>query len=371
MSENVILKPQPRSSLLSIAPYVPGRASTGKGQTRFKLSANETPFGPSPLAIDAYRACSTHLADYPDGSAGDLREALAGKHGLEASRILCGAGSDEILNLVAQAYLNKGDETLYSEHGFLVYPIATKAAGGKPVAVPEKELTADVDGFLSHVTTRTKIVFLANPNNPTGTYLSGEAVKRLHEGLRSDIVLVLDEAYCEYVDAGDYQSGFELARHADNVLVTRTFSKVFGLAALRLGWAYGSHTMIETLNRIRGPFNVSTPAQKAGLAAIGDEAHLQRAVAHNTQARQSMTKALQEIGLDVTPSVANFVLVHFDPIGPLTAKEADQRLQDNGIVVRAMDAYGFPDALRITLGLDDANAAVIEVLRVAMKGQGA
>jgi histidinol-phosphate aminotransferase len=240
MPENSSPKPRPRASLLDIAPYVPGRSSIKSKPTRFKLSANETPFGPSPLAVEAYRSCAHHLEDYPDGSASVLREELAKRHNLEAEHIICGAGSDDILNLAAHAYLSEGDESLYSQHGFLVYPIATKAAGARPIAVPERKHTADVEALLAHVSERTKIVFLANPNNPTGTYLNKKDVQRLHEGLRPDILLVLDEAYAEYVQAEDYPCGFDLARQASNILVTRTFSKVYGLAALRLGWAYGT-----------------------------------------------------------------------------------------------------------------------------------
>src|SRR3954451_17589527 len=241
-------RPQPRQGVLEIDAYVPGKSSAPGVDKIFKLSSNETPLGPSPKAIAAYNAVARHLEDYPDGSASDLREAIGRVFGLDPDRIVCGAGSDDLLNLLARAYLADGDEAIHTTHGFLVYPIATLGTGAKPVVAAEKNYTADVDAILAAVTPRTKIVFLANPNNPTGTYVPFDEVKRLHAGLPPDVVLVLDAAYAEYVRRNDYESGIELVATTDNTVMCRTFSKIHGLAALRLGWLYGPAHVVDALN---------------------------------------------------------------------------------------------------------------------------
>ena len=230
--------PNPRPGILDIAPYVPGTSALPGAAQVIKLSSNETPLGPSPKAVEAYLAQAAHLSRYPDGSAKPLREALAKLYGLDAARIVAGSGSDELLNLLAQAYLGPGDEAIYSEHGFLVYKIAILARGATPVPAPERDLSADVDAILARVTDATRLVFLANPNNPTGTYLPFDEVKRLHAGLPEHVILVLDAAYAEYVRANDYEAGIEMVATTQNTVMTRTFSKIYGLAALRLGWAY-------------------------------------------------------------------------------------------------------------------------------------
>src|ERR1700691_958208 len=272
-------RPKPRPGVLDIAAYVPGKSSAPGVAKIFKLSSNETPLGPSPRAIAAYKAAADHLEDYPDGSASDLREAIGRAFGLDPDRIVCGAGSDDLLHLLAHAYLVDGDEAIHTTHGFLIYPIVTPGAGAKPVAAPETDCTADVDAILAAVTKRTKIVFLANPNNPTGTCLSVDEVKRLHRGLPSNVLLVLDAAYAEYVRRIDYEAGIELVATSENVVMCRTFSKVHGLAAVRLGWMYGPAHVVDAVNRIRGPFNVNAPASAAGIAAIGDTGHVERSVA--------------------------------------------------------------------------------------------
>lgn len=356
-------RPQPRPGVLAIQAYVPGKSGApGSGKVH-KLSSNETPLGPSPHAIAAAQASLASLALYPEGSAAALREAIAAKYGLDPARIVCGAGSDELLTLLANAFIGSGDEGLYSEHGFLVYKIAILAAGGVPVVAPERDLTADVDALLARVTPRTKIVFLANPNNPTGTYLPFEAVKRLHAGLPPHVVLVLDAAYAEYVRRNDYASGLELVANADNVVMTRTFSKIYGLAGLRLGWLVGPAHIVDALNRIRGPFNVNAPALAAGIAAIADEGHVASAIAHNETWLPRLTRELEALGLTVTPSVGNFVLIHFPQQAGRTAREADAFLAARGLVLRRVDAYGFPDALRLTIGDEEANLALIAALR--------
>src|SRR5690242_1113092 len=316
-------RPQPRPGVLEIAPYVPGKSSAPGAARIFKLSSNETPLGPSAKAIAAYRSAGDHLEDYPDGSAAALRDAIGAAFGLDPDRIICGAGSDDLLNLLARAYLSDGDEAIYTTHGFVVYPIATMGTGAKAIAVPEKNLTADVDAILQAVTPRTKIVFLANPNNPTGTYVPFDEVKRLQKSLPAHVLLVLDAAYAEYVQRNDYESGIELVATTDNVVMTRTFSKIYGLAALRLGWMYGPAHVVDAVNRIRGPFNVNTPAMVAGIAAIEDTEHIERSQAHNTRWLAWLSEEIGKLGLEVTPSVANFVLIHFPSSKGRTARDAD------------------------------------------------
>ncbi|CAM5776223.1 histidinol-phosphate aminotransferase 1 [Labrys miyagiensis] len=355
--------PVPRPGVLSIDAYVPGKSSAPEGVKVWKLSSNETPLGPSPKAKAAYVAAGEKLELYPEGSSSALRAAIAARYGLDPTRLICGAGSDELLSLLAYAYLGPGDEALYSEHGFLVYKIATLAAGATPVTAPESNYTADVDALLSRVTAKTKLVFLANPNNPTGTYLPFNEVKRLHAGLRPDILLVLDAAYAEYVRANDYESGLELVATSANVVMCRTFSKIHGLANLRLGWMVGPPAVIDALNRIRGPFNVSGPAMAAGIAAIQDDAHVAAAIAHNDRWLAWLSQELAALGLDVTPSVGNFLMVTFPPEPGRTAKDADAFLTERGLVLRRIDSYGLPDALRLTIGPEEANRLVVESLK--------
>lgn len=361
--QSVISHPQPRPGILDIAPYVPGRTKSTGGSKLHKLSSNETPLGASPEAIEAFKAQAGHLELYPDGGSSALRDAIAEVYGLNAQRIICGNGSDEILELVARAYIGPGDEGIFTEHGFLVYKIAILAAGGTPVIAPEKDLATDVDAILARVTDRTKVVFLANPNNPTGTYIPFEEIRRLHAGLPPHVLLVLDAAYAEYVRRNDYEAGMELAATAENVLMTRTFSKIYGLAALRLGWAYGPAHLIDVLNRIRGPFNVSAAAQAAGIASVRDRAFVETAVAHNETWLPWVTSELEALGLTVTPSVGNFVLIHFPATPGKTAAEADAYLSDRGCVLRSVAAYGLPDALRMSIGTEEANRAVIAELK--------
>jgi len=359
---STLQRPQPRPGVLEIEAYVPGK-STAAGVARvFKLSANETPLGPSPRAIDAYRGAAEHLHDYPEGTARKLREAIGKSFGLDPARIVCGAGSDDLLNLLAHAYLAPGDEAIYTAHGFRIYPIFTLAAGGKPVVAAEKNYTADVDSILAKVTDRTRIVFLANPNNPTGTYMPFDEVKRMHRALPPHVLLVLDAAYAEYVRRNDYESGIELVATTDNTVMTRTFSKIHGLAALRLGWMYGPAHVVDAVNRIRGPFNVNTPAMLAGIASIEDAAHLETSRAHNARWLPWLTEEIGKLGLEVTPSVANFILIHFPRTKGRTAKDADDFLTARGLILRQVGSYGLPDALRLTIGTEEANRLVVAAL---------
>lgn len=355
-------QPTPKPGVLEISAYVPGSSGKGASGKLFKLSSNETPLGASPKAIDAFRAAADHLEHYPDGAATALREAIGAKYGLNPARIVCGAGSDELIGLLCHAYLSPGDETLYSQHGFLMYRIATLASGGRPVVAPERELTADVDAILAAVSERTKIVFLANPNNPTGTYLPYEEVQRLHAGLPGRVLLVIDAAYAEYVRRNDYSAGVELVANAANVVMMRTFSKIHGLAALRLGWAYCPEAVAGVLNRVRGPFNVSHPAIVAGIAALEDAAFTEAAVAYNDTWLPWLGEKLSGLGLKVTPSVGNFILVGFPDVAGKRAADADGVLISRGIYVRRMEAYGLPSCLRITIGTEEANRLVVDTL---------
>ncbi|MFG1431091.1 histidinol-phosphate transaminase [Xanthobacter sp. V2C-8] len=364
-------RPQPRPGVLQIEAYVPGKSHAPGVAKVFKLSSNETPLGPSEKAVEAFAAAARNLQDYPDGSAQLLREAIARAEGLDPARIICGAGSDELLNLVAHTFVGPGDEVIFSQHGFLVYRIATLAAGGVPVVAPETGLTTDVDAILARVSARTRVVFVANPNNPTGTYLPFSEVRRLHAGLPPNVLLVLDAAYAEYVRRNDFETGLELALSAENVLMTRTFSKIHGLAALRIGWAVGPAPVIDAMNRVRGPFNMNTPALLAGAAAIADAAHVERSVAHNAQWLPWLTAEIEKLGLNVTPSVANFLLIHFPPEQGRTAKEADAFLTRRGLILRSVASYGLPDALRMTVGTEEANLKVVAALKDFLEGKPA
>ncbi|HLW91505.1 MAG TPA: histidinol-phosphate transaminase [Roseiarcus sp.] len=363
-------RPIPRPSVMEIEAYVPGKSAAPGAAKVFKLSSNETPLGPSPRAVEAFRANADSLALYPEGSAAALRVAIGKRYGLDPSHIICGNGSDDLLSLIAHAYLGHGDEGLYTQHGFLEYPIAIRAAGAVAVVAQEKNFTADVDHLLGKVTARTKVVFLANPNNPTGTYLPFAEVKRLHAGLPPHALLVLDAAYAEYVWRNDYAAGIELVAESENVVMTRTFSKIYGLANLRLGWAYGPAHVIDAVNRIRAPFNVNGAAIEAGVAALGDQAHLDRAVAHNNRWLPWLTKEIESLGVKVTPSVGNFLLLHFPEKDRHTAKAADAFLTSRGFVLRAVAAYGLPHCLRMTIGTEEANRGVVAALAEFMGKAG-
>lgn len=354
------IRPKPQPGILDIAPYLPGK-SGAPGSKTVKLSANESPLGASPKAIAAFASAAQHLEIYPEGSSRILREALGEVHGLDPAQIVCGNGSDDLLHLIAQIYLGEGDEAVMNRYGFSVYPIITMATGAKIVMVDEADYTADVDALLAAVTERTKVIWLANPNNPTGTYLSDAEVRRLHAGLRPDILLVIDSAYAEYVTAADYTVGQDLVREAENVVMVRTFSKM-GLAAARIGWMFGPDHIIDAIHRIRGPFNVNLPAQLAGAAATRDVEFNAQLREHNAKWRQWLTTELSGNAMRVLPSQANFVLVLFPDAE--TAARAFDTLLEGGYVVREVGkSYAIPTGLRISIGSEEAMRGVAKILK--------
>ncbi|HTV46626.1 MAG TPA: histidinol-phosphate transaminase [Stellaceae bacterium] len=354
--------PAPRPGILEIAPYVGGEASIAGIERPIRLASNESALGPSPKAMAAYRALADDIHRYPEGSARQLREAIGEHHGLDPERIVCGAGSDELIALLLRSYAGPGDEVLYSRHGFLMYPIGALSVGATPIAAPERELTTDVDALLARVTPRTRIVFIANPNNPTGTYLGADELARLHRGLPPSVLLAIDAAYAEFVNRNDYAAGTALVERADNVVMLRTFSKIYALAGLRLGWGYCPAAIAAVLNRVRGPFNVSTPAAAAGIAAVEDTASLARARAHNDLWLPWFSGRLAGLGLELTPSVANFVLPRFPEEPGRDAEAAFAFLRSRGILTRQMDGYGLPQHLRITIGTGKEMEQVASVL---------
>ncbi|UCH72994.1 MAG: histidinol-phosphate transaminase [Rhodospirillales bacterium] len=354
-------KPEPRPGVMDVAPYVGGSHEVEGVDRVIVLSANENPLGPGEPARQAYLTAGETLHRYPDGGAEELRQAIGRCFGLAPERIVCGAGSDELIALLIRAYAGPGDEVLQSQYGFLMYAISAKTAGATPVLAPETNLTADVDALLDHVTERTRLVFLANPNNPTGSYLAASELLRLRDNLPADVILVIDAAYAEYVVEADYEAGARLVDGNDNVVMLRTFSKIFGLAALRLGWAYGPPAIIDVLNRMRGPFNTTAPAQAAGIAAVGDTAHIEASRAHNARWRAWLTQQIGGLGLEVPPSAGNFVLVRFTSQGKADA--AFRHLWARGVIARPMGAYGLAESIRVTVGLEDENRALVETLR--------
>ena len=357
MTSSIKAKP----TIYEISPYVGGESKGADGQRIIKLSSNEGPFGPSPKAIEALKNMSADMHRYPDGGCTELRAALAVKNNIPAKNIVCGAGSDEIISILCHSYVGQGDEVIHSAHGFLMYAIYTKTSGGTPISVPEKNLRADIEAMANAVTDKTKIVFLANPNNPTGAYLKRDEVLALHAKLPKSVILVLDAAYAEYVDDPDYTAGHDLVALHDNIVVTRTFSKAYGLGGMRLGWGHCPDDIADVMNRARGPFNVSSSAQIAGLASLHDEGFLQRSIAHNKECREWTKGQLESLGLIVHPSAGNFLLVGFG-----SAEKAESTrvaLKEKGILIRQMGGYGLPECLRITIGTAEEMELTVQGIR--------
>ncbi len=356
----------PRPSILSVEPYVGGESKIPGVNRIVKLSSNEGAFGPPPGAIEAIRAMAAEAHRYPDGGAKAIREAIGARFGLDPARIVVGNGSDELLALIILAYGGEGTEIVMSAHGFLMYEITGRWAGCQIIKVPEKNLTTDVDGMLAAVGPRTRLVFLANPNNPTGSILPQAEVDRLRAGLRDDILLVLDSAYAEYVSRPDYDAGAKLVDASGNTVMTRTFSKIFGMGGMRLGWAYAPAPIVDVLSRVRGPFNVNAAAMAAGIAALAEKGWIEKSVAHNTEWRGKVTAGLEAAGIKVWPSEGNFLLADFGTAAK--AKAADEALKQRGLIVRAMGGYGLGSCLRITIGTAEECTMVIEALTAFMHG---
>ena len=350
----------PRPSILSIEPYVGGESKIPGVNRIVKLSSNEGAFGVPPGAQAAYAKMAAELHRYPDGGANALRAAIGARFGLDPARIVCGNGSDELIGALILAYGGEGTELVMSAHGFVMYDIAGRYAGCQVIKVPEKNLVADVDGLLATVGPRTRLLFLANPNNPTGSMLPASEVARLRAGLRDDVLLVLDAAYAEYVTRDDYDAGTALVDAGTNTVMTRTFSKVFGLGGVRLGWCYAPPHIIDILNRVRGPFNVNAPAMAAGIAALAEPGWVEMSVAHNTRWRATLAEGLRALGITVHPSEGNFLLVDFATAD--RAKAADGALKARGLIVRAMASYALPQCLRITVGTAEECGMVLDAL---------
>ena len=359
-------KPNPLPWLLDLSPYVPGESKLDGTQKVIKLSSNESAFGISPKARAALTAGADEYFRYPDGDSTELRLRLAAKHGLPAANIVCGCGSDDLISLLIRSYAGRGDEVLVSAHGFAMFPIYALGAGATVVAAPERNITVDVDALLARVTEKTRLVCVANPNNPTGTYIPKSDIHRLHAALRKDVLLILDSAYAEYVERDDWTNGSELVRANENVVMLRTFSKIYGLGGMRVGWMYGPDGVVDVVNRLKSPFAITIASQVAALAALDDDAFVQSNRAHNSRWRRWTTETLRQLGLTVPDSEGNFVLVRFPGEAGRDAAAADAFLKSRGIIVRRMAGYGLPDALRITIGTEEEMRAVVDTLGAFM-----
>ncbi len=365
------MKPEMKPYVAEIKAYVPGSSRAADGRELIKLSANENPLGTSASALEALGAAGDP-AVYPDPDATQLRAAIGELHAIDPARIVCGTGSDELLNLAAQAFAGPGDEVMFARFSFAVYDIAARRCGALPVEVDDAEFAADVDALLARVSARTRVVFLANPNNPTGTFLPRAEVERLHAGLPANVLLVLDQAYAEYLDPQDDDGGLALAAKADNVLVTRTFSKIYGLAAERIGWATGAPHIVDALNRIRGPFNVTSSGQRAACAALGDQEFVTRSRVHNRETREHFAQRLAMLsnrGVRLVPGKANFLLVLFE--GEVSASAALEAIGEAGYAVRHLPGQGLPQALRITIGRRADMDAIADLLAELTGGANA
>jgi histidinol-phosphate aminotransferase len=353
--------PQARPGVMRLAPYQQGQSAIEGVSDPIKLSSNESSQGPSPLAIAAYQQAASQLNRYPDGSQSELRAAIGETYGLDPQRIICGNGSDELIQLMARAYVGDGHEALLSENGFVMSNIHCTAQGAELVIAPERDYQVDVDAMLALVSDKTRFCTIANPNNPTGTYLDGSELRCLHAGLPENCLFLIDDAYAEYVTAEDYDTGIALADEFDNVVVTRTFSKIYGLPFLRIGWAYCSAGIADLVQRIRTPFNTNGAAMAAATAAVKDTAYIEEIRQHNASWRERISRTLTELGIEVIPSQANFYLLRFAKDGGKSGDAAGAFLQSRGIIPRP--AGGSDEFLRITIGLDHENEAVLSALR--------
>jgi histidinol-phosphate aminotransferase len=356
----------PRPSILQIEPYVGGESKVPGVNRVIKLSSNEGAFGPPPGAVAAIMESAKDAHRYPDGGATAIREAIGARFGLDPARIVCGNGSDELLAMLILAYGGEGTELIMSAHGFMMYDLTGRWAGCRVIKVPERNLTADVDGLLAAVGPRTRLMFLANPNNPTGSILPQAEVVRLRHAMRDDVLLVLDSAYAEYVTRPDYDPGVALVDGTPNTVMCRTFSKIFGMGGMRLGWCYAPAPIVDILGRVRGPFNVNAAAMAAGIAALKEPGWVEMSVAHNSRERARFAEAVTAAGLTVWPSEGNFCLVDFGSAERASA--ADTALRARGLIVRAMGGYGLPQMLRVTIGTTEENSLVIDALTAFARG---
>ena len=361
--------PRPRPEVLKISAYVAGEANVVGANRIIKLSSNEGAFGPPPGASAAYERLAGEIFRYPDGGSAELRRAIGTHYKLDAEKIVCGTGSDELIGHICHIYGGPGTDIIMSMHGFTMYQIAGTYAGSRVLKVPERNLTADVDNLLAAVTPATRVLFIANPNNPTGSLLGDAEMRRLRAGLRPDILLVIDAAYAEYVEASDYDAGKALVDAGDNTVMLRTFSKMFGLAGLRVGWGYAPAGVIDAINRVRGVFNVNLPAQAAAVAALAEPGWVEMNRRHNTEWRAKFAAALEKAGVKCWPTEGNFILVDFGTVARASA--ADAFLKSRGIIVRGMAAYDLPHCLRITVGTAEECGIVADTLASFMATQTA
>lgn len=355
------MRPLAHNYILDINNYKPGKESI-KGQEAIKLSSNENALGSSPKALEAYKNHDSKIMRYADGSCAALRQAIANINNINADQIVCGAGSDEIIALLTSSFAKEGDEVIYSQYGFLMYPISAKRIGAKAIKVEEKGLRADVKAIIAAITKKTKIIFIANPNNPTGSYLNKDEIAELIEKTPKHILIVLDHAYEEFVEEKDYPNAIDIVTENENVVVTRTFSKIYGLASLRIGWCYSSQYIADVLNKTRGPFNVGGPAQAAAIAAIEDKEFLEKSRSHNKKWLTILSQEIAKIDtMSFFPSVANFILIDFGTA--IACQNANQTLLENGIILRDTTAYGLENCLRMTIGTEAENLKTIEILK--------
>ena len=357
--------PTPRPEILTISPYVGGESSIPGVNRSYKLSSNEGAFGVPPLAQKALRDVAAETFRYPDGGADPLRAAIGKRWDLDPARIVCGAGSDDLLYHLCLAYGGAGRDIIMSEHGFTIYYIAGTYAGSRVIKVPERNLQPDLDAMLGAVSPSTKAVFLANPNNPTGAMITEAEMARFRAALPPEVLLVIDAAYAEYVMRDDYNAGERLVDATDNTVMTRTFSKIFGLGGVRLGWCYGPPAVIDVLNRIRCTFNASVVAQAAGMAALQEKGWVEKGREHNAIWRPKLAAGIEAAGIKVWPGEGNFVLADFGAAE--RANAADLFLRGRGLIVRRVGSYGLPQCLRITVGLAEECGLIIEGLSDFMK----
>ncbi len=350
---------QPRPDIMQIMPYIGGEAKADGATRLVRLASNENAHGFSNLVAKAYQDLATELHRYPDGSAIELRTAIAKQYDLNVDKIVCGAGSEEIISMLIRSYAGQGDEILYSKHGFLMYPIGAKIVGATPVAAEEDNLRTDINALLDQVTDKTKILFVANPNNPTGSYITDKEMRELRDNLRDDVLLVIDSAYAEYVTKPDYACGKDMVDEYDNVVMLRTFSKIYGLAGLRLGWSYCPPDIADVLNRVRGPFNANLVAQAAGIAALQDQEFIKKSIKHNAESLELVASGLDVLGIENYPSVCNFILAKFGE----NSEDARLFLKSKGVLIRQMGVYDLHDCLRISLGTTEENQILLETIK--------